>query len=634
MRVPLVLRKLFRRRIVLMAAVLLALVAMVALFAGPLSGLDPNETAVSQRLAWPSIAHWLGTDELGRDLFARIAFGGRTSLAIAALTALGAIAAGTSIGLIAGFFRHLDAPLMRVVDAMMSFPDILLAIALVGILGSSMLNVVFALVLVYTPRVARVVRASTLVVRELAFVEAARAVGVPTPRILWRHILPNLVSPITVQGTFIFAYAILAEAALSFLGVGRAAGDPHLGHDGRGQPAVRAPGDVDRVVPGTGDHRHGAVVAAAGRRHPRSVGPATAQVDVRPRMNRLDIRGLSTSFATDEGLVQAVVDVSFSVGAGRTTALVGESGSGKSVTSLTVMRLLPRTAHTRVSGSVQFVDRAGRTLDLLSLPEPAMRAIRGNEIAMIFQEPMTSLNPVFAIGEQIAESLRLHKGLDGAAARAQALRMLELVEIPAATQRLREYPHQLSGGMRQRVMIALAMACGPTLLIADEPTTALDVTIQAQILALMRRLQAETGMSILFITHNLGVVAHHADDVVVMYAGRIVETAPVAGLFAQPRHPYTQGAARLPAEPPAPAGAACARQGVGWSRSAARCRVRWRRRRAAPSSLAAITRWPPAATRCPRCAPPTPAAARAASWCRKPRHEPPPGPCSRHLRGP
>lgn len=220
MTLPPVLRTLFRRRIVLLAAVALGLVVALALVAGPLSGFDPNETAVSQRLARPSMAHWLGTDELGRDLFARIAFGGRTSLTVAALTAVGAVAAGTLMGLVAGFFRHLDAALMRVVDAMMSFPDILLAIALVGILGSSMLNVVFALVLVYTPRVARVVRASTLVVRELTFVEAARAVGVPTPRILWRHVLPNLVSPITVQGTFIFAYAILAEAALSFLGVG------------------------------------------------------------------------------------------------------------------------------------------------------------------------------------------------------------------------------------------------------------------------------------------------------------------------------------------------------------------------------------------------------------------------------
>ena len=217
---PLILRKLFRRRIVLAAAIALTLVVAISLFAGPLSGLDPNETAVSQRLAQPSTAHLLGTDELGRDLFARIAYGGRYSLTIALLTALGSMVAGTLIGLVAGFFRRLDAPVMRVVDAMMSFPDILLAIALVGILGPSMLNVVLALVLVYTPRVARVVRASTLVVRELLFVEAARAVGVSTVRILWRHVLPNLMSPILVQASFIFAYAILAEAALSFLGVG------------------------------------------------------------------------------------------------------------------------------------------------------------------------------------------------------------------------------------------------------------------------------------------------------------------------------------------------------------------------------------------------------------------------------
>ncbi|WP_309680111.1 ABC transporter permease [Polaromonas sp.] len=220
MKIPLVLKKLFRRRIVLGAAICLLLVVGVALLANVITGYDPNDTAVRERLSVPTARHLMGTDELGRDLFARIAFGGRYSLTIAALTAMGAIVFGTLFGLVAGFFRRLDAPMMRVVDAMMSFPDILLAIALVAILGPSMLNVVLALVLVYTPRVARVVRASTLVVRELLFVEAARAVGVSTAGILWRHILPNLMSPILVQASFIFAYAILAEAALSFLGVG------------------------------------------------------------------------------------------------------------------------------------------------------------------------------------------------------------------------------------------------------------------------------------------------------------------------------------------------------------------------------------------------------------------------------
>lgn len=220
MQFPLLLKKLFRRRIVLGAAICLVVVVLVALLANVITGYDPNETAVSQRLSGPTARHLMGTDELGRDLFARIAFGGRYSLTIAALTAIGAITFGTLFGLVAGFFRRLDAPVMRVVDAMMSFPDILLAIALVAILDPSMFNVVLALVLVYTPRVARVVRASTLVVRELLFVEAARAVGVSTARILSRHILPNLMSPILVQASFIFAYAILAEAALSFLGVG------------------------------------------------------------------------------------------------------------------------------------------------------------------------------------------------------------------------------------------------------------------------------------------------------------------------------------------------------------------------------------------------------------------------------
>jgi peptide/nickel transport system ATP-binding protein len=256
---------------------------------------------------------------------------------------------------------------------------------------------------------------------------------------------------------------------------------------------------------------------------------------------RLDVRGLSTSFATDAGRIQSVADVSFHIAPGETLALVGESGSGKSVTSLTLMGLHARTSQARVDGEAWFVRRDGQRVNLLALPEEALRQLRGNEMAMIFQEPMTSLNPVLTIGEQIAESVRLHLKMDRSAASAHALRMLELVEIPAAARRLREYPHQLSGGMRQRVMIAMAVACNPTLLIADEPTTALDVTIQAQILALMGRLLKETRMSLLFITHNLAVVAQYADTVAVMYAGRVVETAPVQTLFAQPQHPYTRG---------------------------------------------------------------------------------------------
>ena len=216
----LMLRRLMRRRIVMLASLVLLVVAVLALGASWVTSFDPNDTAVLERLKGPSAKHLLGTDELGRDLYARIVHGARYSLAIAALTALGAIIFGTVLGLVAGFFRKLDTPLMRVVDTMMAFPDILLAIALVAILGASLVNVVIALVLVYTPRVARVVRASTLVVRELLFVEAVRALGVRTSRILWRHILPNLMSPILVQVSFIFAYAILAEAGLSFLGVG------------------------------------------------------------------------------------------------------------------------------------------------------------------------------------------------------------------------------------------------------------------------------------------------------------------------------------------------------------------------------------------------------------------------------
>ena len=250
----------------------------------------------------------------------------------------------------------------------------------------------------------------------------------------------------------------------------------------------------------------------------------------------LEVDGLKTYFYTRDGVVRAVDGISFAVYPGETLAVVGESGCGKSVTSLSILRLIASPPGRTIAGRLWFEGR-----DLLELPEPAMRQVRGNEISMIFQEPMTSLNPVLTIGRQIAEALTLHRGLSHRDALLRAVEMLKLVNMPEPERRTEQYPHQLSGGMRQRVMIAMALACNPRLLIADEPTTALDVTIQAQILDLMRRLKEKTGAAIVLITHDLGVVAEMAQRVVVMYAGRKVEEAPVALLFAQPRHPYTRG---------------------------------------------------------------------------------------------
>ncbi|HEV2604611.1 MAG TPA: ABC transporter ATP-binding protein [Microvirga sp.] len=249
----------------------------------------------------------------------------------------------------------------------------------------------------------------------------------------------------------------------------------------------------------------------------------------------LSVEDLQTHFRTPGGVNRAVDGVSFQVAPGETLAIVGESGCGKSVTAMSILRLIPEPPG-RIAGRVRFRGR-----DLLTLSDREMRRIRGNEISMIFQEPMTSLNPVLAVSRQIGEALRLHQGLSWAAAEARAIEMLRLVGIPAPERRVRDYPHQLSGGMRQRVMIAMALACSPQLLIADEPTTALDVTIQAQILDLMRDLKSRVGAAIILITHDLGVVAEVAERAIVMYAGRKVEEAQVRDLFARPRHPYTQG---------------------------------------------------------------------------------------------
>jgi peptide/nickel transport system ATP-binding protein len=250
----------------------------------------------------------------------------------------------------------------------------------------------------------------------------------------------------------------------------------------------------------------------------------------------LQVKDLVTSFKTDRGIIRAVDGISFDIRKGQTVGLVGESGCGKSVTSLSILRLIQSPPGFVERGSINFDGK-----NILALDDAGMRSIRGNRISMIFQEPMTSLNPVFTIGDQIGEVFRIHQGMNKKQARAKAIDMLRLVKIPAPESRVDEYPHQLSGGMRQRVMIAMALACNPELLIADEPTTALDVTIQAQILDLMADLQKTLNMAILLITHDLGVVAEVCDYVMVMYAGKIAEQAPVKDLFKDPKHPYTKG---------------------------------------------------------------------------------------------
>jgi len=300
---------------------------------------------------------------------------------------------------------------------------------------------------------------------------------------------------------------------------------------------------------------------------------------VSPEANVLDVQGLQTVFFTNSGLFRAVDDLSFHVKRGETLAIVGESGCGKSVSALSIMRLVPNPPGRIVGGEILL-----EGTDLLALAEAKMREIRGNRISMIFQEPMTSLNPVIRIGDQISEAVRLHRDTSAKEAWERSVEMLRLVRIPEPARRAQEYPHQLSGGMRQRAMIAMALACRPALLIADEPTTALDVTIQAQILALMIELQKELGMGLILITHDLGVVAQTAQRVIVMYAGKKVEEADVDSLFARPLHPYTRGLmASIPAVPTAQAKAS-------------------ERLAEIPGTVPALTRLPQGCAFAPRCA--------------------------------
>jgi peptide/nickel transport system permease protein len=506
----------------------------------------------------------LGTDDLGRDVLSRLIYGTRISMRVSFEVVFLALAAAVPVALIAGYRGgQVDNVLMRIMDGGLSFPPLVLALAIAGVLGPGVNNAALALAVVFFPSFARLVRGQTLAVKSETFIEASQTLGTRTVWIMARRVLPNLLSAMIVMVSLALAGALLAEAGLSFLGLGaqpptaswgsmlREAYDNGL----RTHPwslvvpglaialavlAFNTFGDALSATLGTASTRHKRRRRARRLRgltmvaRPADTSPVRMPLAAAPAL--LEVEGLCVDLDTDAGAVRVVDEVSFRVGEGEILGLVGESGSGKTVVSLSIMRLFPSPPARIVGGQVRF---AGQ--DLLSLGIDGMRKIRGGQIAMVFQDPMSSLNPAIRVGDQIAEAIRLHGSVDRAAAKARAVELLDKVGIADPAQRARSYPHELSGGMRQRVMIAMALSGEPRLLIADEPTTALDVTIQAQVVDLLRQLQKEDGLGVIFVTHDLGLVADLCDRVAVMYAGQIVETAPTEDLFARPVHPYTEG---------------------------------------------------------------------------------------------
>jgi peptide/nickel transport system permease protein len=530
-------------------------IVIVALAAPLLSLPDPVRMDVPARLALPSLAHPLGQDEYGRDVLSRIVWGARASLTVAFVSAMLAGIIGITLGLLGGYARGLVEILtVRSMEAIVCFPPILLALLVVTLMGPGAATLVIALTILYAPGYARVAFAATLATRGLDYVTAQEALGARPMRILARTILPNVAPPLLVQFSLTVAAAMVLESGLSFLGLGVVPPAPSWGLMIRGArstmeqapwllfwPCLALAGTIltfnllcDRLRDAL-DPRAGSASAGWLRRAAVRVLPDAAPLEA-PSLLRVE--GLTIEIETGETRIRPVRDVSLSLKPGETLALVGESGSGKTLTGLALLGLLPPSMEI-IGGRVLFVDRAGRSRDLARLSETDMRRLRGDEIAMVFQDPGSNLNPVHRVGDQVAEAIRAHREASRAEAAAQAIALLKDVGLPDPRQRARAYPHELSGGQRQRAMIATAVANGPRLLIADEPTTALDVTIQAQILDLLATLKAKGDMGLIFITHNLAVVAEIADRVCVMYAGEIVEEGPVAEVFARPRHPYT-----------------------------------------------------------------------------------------------
>ena len=530
------------------AIVLLALLAPVLPLAVPL------RMEVAHRMAPPSAAHWLGQDEYGRDVLSRLIWGARASLAVAAGSTAVACGVGAVLGMVGGFMGPVAELLaVRSMDAVLCFPPLLLALLVVTLLGPGALTLIPVLALVYLPGFVRVTYAGVLAVRGQDYVEAVRVLGAGRLRVLARTVLPNIAGPLLVQVSLAASSAVVLESGLSFLGLGVVPPAPSWGlmiAAGRATMAqapllllwpclalsltiVTLNAVCDRLRDAADPHRQ-----PPRRRVLDLVAPGLLP-EAGPV---LEVRGLTVSIATPGGPIQPVRDVSLTVQPGETLAVLGESGSGKSLLGLAVMGLLPLAA--RASAGAVWV---GGT-EMLRAPDATLRRLRGKQVAMVFQDPLSSLNPVHRVGEQVAEAVRAHGG-SRRAAMARAVALLRRVGIPDPARQARAFPHELSGGMRQRAVIAMAVANDPRLLIADEPTTALDVTIQAQVLDLLAGLKRDGGMGMVFISHSLPVVAEVADRVAVMYAGELVEQGRAREVFSRPLHPYTAALLRsAPAE--------------------------------------------------------------------------------------
>ncbi len=549
------LKLLARNQLALAGLIVMGLVVLLALITPILPLANPDVTNTPARFTPPfSEGAILGTDHLGRDLLSRLMWGTRLSLAVGFAAAFIAATIGAAIGIISGYYGgRTDNIIMRFVDVLMAFPYILLALAIVAALGPGLMNALIAVAAVNIPFFARNIRGITVGIAHKEFVDAARLAGLSDAKIILTEILPNVLPVIVIAMSTTVGWMILETAGLSFLGLGSQPPQADLGSMLGEARSALITNPHTSLVPGVmiliivmainllGDGVRDALdprlkSGALSRPLPATLVDRDRQPGGSADTTALlQLSQLETQFHIGPRIYRAVGGVDLQIQPGECLGLIGESGSGKSVTALSIMGLVASPPGKITGGSVYY-----RGEELVGAPYELLRSLRGRKVAYIFQDPLATLHPLYTVGDQLIEAVRVHRNVPKAEARAHAIELLKSVRIPNAEDRVDNYPHEMSGGMRQRVGIAMALANDPDVIIADEPTTALDVTVQAQILTLLDDLRRERNVAILFITHDFGVVAQLCDRVAVMYAGRIVEQGTTDEILATPAHPYTR----------------------------------------------------------------------------------------------